>query len=106
MKLNNAFVSLSPKSFSLHNISPQSKRLTGYLIVRPPISSLMTRVSLYSHTSTLLYLFSLSFSSVSPTSYPFTQDTLIFQPKMVIMTQNVQDMILGVYPLHPYLQFF
>ena len=88
MKLNNAFVSLSPKSFSLHNISPQSKRLTGYLIVRPPISSLMTRVSLYSHTSTLF--------SLSHTSYPFTLDTLIFQPKIKIKTQNFQDMILGV----------
>ena len=44
-------------------------------IVRPLTSSPMTRVSLYSHTSTLLSL------SPSNTSYPFTLDTLIFQPR-------------------------
>ena len=65
-------------------------------IVRPLTSSPMTRVSLYSHTSTLFSLLSLP----SPTNYPFTLDTLIFQPKIKLKTQNFQDMILGVYPLH------
>ena len=70
-------------------------------IVRPLTPKPMTRVSLYSHTSTLLSLslFSL-FSLPSHTSYPFTIDTLIFQPKIkIIMTQNFQEMILGVYQL-------
>ena len=72
------------------------------VIVRPLTSSPMTRVSLFSHTSTLslLCLLSLSLSLLSPTSYPFTLDTLIFQPKIKIMTRNFQDMILGVYTVH------